>query len=290
MKIGFIGAGTVGALLATNLHAKGYAVTSIASRTRASAERLALHINATAFENLQTVADACDMIFITTPDDAIDPVVRSIRWAQRHQVVHTSGGLTNAVLQPVMDTGGQVACFHPFQTWIPGTPNKLPGVTVALEGDGPIIDHLEELANALGCPVVYVKAQDKVVYHLAGVFASNYITTLFGTALQAFEEIGIPSDKARTALLTLLKGTVANLDAVGLPKALTGPIARGDTGTISRHLQVLEQRNPELLPMYATLGRKAVYTAMVKGSADPIVLEIILGLLDNAEHAHALSA
>ncbi len=290
MKIGFIGAGTVGSLLATNLHAKGYAVTSIASRTRASAERLASHINATAFENLQTVADACDLIFITTPDDAIGPVARSIRWSPRHQVVHTSGGLTNEVLQPVVDAGGQVACFHPFQTWIPGTPNKLSGVTVALEGDGPIIDQLEELTNALGCPAIYVKAQDKVVYHLAGVFASNYIATLFGTALQAFEEIGIPSDKARVALLTLLKGTVANLDAVGLPKALTGPIARGDAGTISRHLQALEQCNPELLPMYTTLGRKAVYTAMVKGSADPIVLEIILGLLDNAERAHALSA
>lgn len=289
-KIGFIGAGTIGSMLAAALHEHGYEVTSIASRTRSSAERLAARINATAFENPQTVADACEIIFITTPDDAIAKVARSIRWQSRHRVAHCSGGLTIEALQPVTDAGGQVAGFHPFQTMIPGTPNKLPGATVALEGEGPWVDELEQLAAKLGCPTIEVKSEDKIIYHLAGVFASNYVVTLYNTAVQAFEDIGIPSDKARGALLTLLKGTVANIDAVGLPQALTGPVARGDSGTIVRHLAALEKRSPELLPMYTTLGRKAVYTAMAKRSADPIVLEIILGLLDHAERAHALTA
>ena len=278
-RIGFVGAGTVGSLLANSLHSHGYPVAAVASARHASAERLASAVHATACDHAQQVADASDIVFITTPDDAIEKTAAAVRWLPRHNAVHCSGALTVAVLGPVTRAGGQVAGFHPMQTFTAGGRNSLSGVTVAIEGEGALQRELAGIAAELGCPAIAVKSSDKAMYHLSGVLASNYVVTLYQTAVQVLEEIGVPSNKAGTALLTLLEGVASNIAMAGLPAALTGPIARGDAGTISRHLDELRRRSPELLPLYEALGRETVPIAAAKGIANVAALERILNLL-----------
>ena len=118
-RIGFIGSGRVAAALARGLEAHGYPVRAVHSRTRASAERLAesLSAGATVFPHAQAVADACDLLFITTPDDAIAQTAAAIHWYPRHSVVHCSGALSMEALEPVSQAGGAVGGFHPMQTF-----------------------------------------------------------------------------------------------------------------------------------------------------------------------------
>ena len=93
IKIGFIGAGKVGTALAVQLSAKGYPVVAVASRTMQSAQKLADAVaTCRAYENVQQISDNTDLIFITTPDDAIEPVAAKIKWHKGNLVVHCSGG------------------------------------------------------------------------------------------------------------------------------------------------------------------------------------------------------
>jgi predicted short-subunit dehydrogenase-like oxidoreductase (DUF2520 family) len=99
--------------------------------------------------------------------------------------------------------------------------------------------------------------------------ASNFLVALVDAAAEALAAAGVDRDEAPRALVPLLAGTVENLGKVGLPGALTGPIARGDAGTVTRHLRALEEHAPQLLPMYKVLGRRAVEVARRKNEASP---------------------
>ena len=120
-------------------------------------------------------------------------------------------------------------------------------------------------AIVLGGRWVALKAEDKVLYHAAAVTACNYLVTLVKLATDLWHTFGIPPDQATQALLPLVRGTIRNIDTVGLPQCLTGPVARGDTGTIRKHLEALEQRAPAILPAYRELGLQTIPIALAKG-------------------------
>ena len=129
---------------------------------------------------------------------------------------------------------------------------------------------LEGLVQDLEGLWFVIKPEDKALYHLAAVYASNYVVTLAQLATTVWRGIGIPDEQANQALLALMKGTVNNLERVGLPNALTGPIARGDLGTVEKHLQELGQRTPELGPVYRELALLTVPIALEKGTLAPL--------------------
>ncbi len=101
-----------------------------------------------------------------------------------------------------------------------------------------------ELAKAMKGNIIMLKAGDKVLYHAAAVTLSNYLVTLMKTAADLWQSFGIPQEEAVKALLPLLKGTVNNIERVGIPGCLTGPIARGDVETIRKHVAALEKAHP----------------------------------------------
>jgi predicted short-subunit dehydrogenase-like oxidoreductase (DUF2520 family) len=107
-----------------------------------------------------------------------------------------------------------------------------------------------------------------VLYHAAAVFACNYLVTLVKLALDLWKDFGVSSREATRALLPLLKGTINNIDNIGLPNCLTGPVARGDLGTIEKHLSVLESRSPSLLTTYKELGLQTIPIALAKGKVN----------------------
>ncbi len=267
-KLGFIGAGTVGTALAVRLKGKGYPVVAVSSRSRTSAENLARAVaGCRVLDSNQAIADNAELIFITTPDDAIAPVASEVQWHPGQSVVHCSGADSVDILQPARELGAKVGAFHPLQTFASAQQamENIPGSTFALEAEEPLLSTLKDMATALDGHWVELKASDKVLYHAAAVIACNYLVTLVKLATDLWQTFGVPPPQATKALLPLLRGTLNNIDNVGIPQCLTGPIARGDIGTINKHLDSLKATAPHLLPTYRELGRQTVPIALAKG-------------------------
>jgi len=270
-RIGFIGAGTVGTALAVSLARCGYAVTGVASRALASAQRLGSRVaGCRALLTAQDVADLCDLVFITTPDEAIGPVAQRVRWRPGSSVVHCSGADSTDILEPARLAGAHVGCFHPLQTLVSleYALDNLPGSTFALEGEEPLLGLLKQMALDLGGRWVVLRPEDKVLYHTAAVLACNYLVTLVKLSTDLWKTFGVGQKEAAEALLPLLRGTINNIARVGLPHCLTGPIARGDTLTVIKHLTALGQEAPQLLAVYRELALQTIPIALAKGRLD----------------------
>ncbi len=268
LKLGFIGAGTVGTALAVRLSSKGYQVVAVSSRSRASAENLAQVISSCrAFDNSQDVVDIAELVFITTPDDAIAKVVSQLKWHVGQSVVHCSGADSAEILQPAKKSGAHAGVFHPLQTFasIKQAMENIPGSTFALEAEEPLLNILKDMATTLDGHWIELKATDKVIYHAAAVMACNYVITLVKLATDLWQTFSIPPQQATQALLPLLRGTISNIETIGIPQCLTGPIARGDAGTVKKHLSALEEVAPAVLSTYRELGLQTIPIALAKG-------------------------
>lgn len=260
-RIGFIGAGRVGSVLATTLHEAGYPVVAVASRSLASARALADRIpGCVAFEQAQAVAETSDVVFLTTPDDVIADVVAMVPWHPGQTVVHTSGVHSLDVLAAAAQAGALTGSMHPLQTFAdPGRGlDLLRGTAFAIEGDHALLPFLHGLVQALGGYAIELPPGAKTFYHIAAVLVSNYTVTLAKLATDLWARFGVEREEALRALLPLLRGTLANLEALSLSKALTGPIARGDTGTVRYHIEALTAHAPALLAVYRSLGLQTV--------------------------------
>jgi len=268
LKLGFIGAGTVGTALAVLLSRKGYPVVAVASRSPGSAGKLASQVNGCqALNGSQAVADVASLVFITTPDDAIGQVASQVSWHGGQSVVHCSGAASTDILEPARKSGAMVGSIHPLQTFagVEQAIANIPGSTFALEADEPLLDTLKDIANTLDGAWIELKAGDKVAYHAAAVIACNYLVTLVKLATDLWQTFSVPPDQATRALLPLIQGTLNNINNIGIPRCLTGPIARGDTGTIKKHLDTLNTAAPHLLATYKELGLQTIPVSLAKG-------------------------
>jgi len=271
VKIGFIGAGTTGTALAVRLAQQAYEVVAVSSRSLTSAEKLARRINSCqVYDAAQEVADVAQLIFITTPDDAIPNVAAEVGWHNGQNVVHCSGAHSVDILEPAKRRGANTGCFHPLQTFasVEQAIDNIPGSTFAVEAEESLLTILKDMATALEGDWVILKAGDKVLYHAAAVFACNYLVTLVKLATDLWQTFGVSQAQATKALMPLLQGTLSNIANVGLPNCLTGPIARGDLGTIRKHLEALAKQSPSLLGTYKELGLQTIPIALGKGKID----------------------
>lgn len=273
--VGFIGAGRVGTALASLLHARGVQIAGVSGRALTDARRMALAAGLereAARERAETVA-LSSIVFLTVPDDMVGSLCQEVAeeggWREGQGVVHCSGALPSDVLAPARERGALVASFHPLQAFATAEAAiaHMPGSAFAIEGDAPLVAELDRLANLLGGTALHLTPGEKTLYHAAAVIASNYTVTLAALASELLAREGIAPDAniALRYLLPLLRGTVDNLDALGLPGALTGPIARGDAGTVSRHLHDLDGCAPDLAHLYRHLARLTLPLALEKG-------------------------
>ena len=282
LKLGFIGAGTVGTALSVRLSSKGYQVIAVSSRSQTSARKLAQAVSGChAFNNNQDVADTAELIFITTPDDTIASVASEIQWHRGQSVVHCSGALSTDILESAKKLGAQVGAFHPLQTFasVKQAIENIPGSTFAVEAEEPLLSTLKDIATALDGHWIELKANDKVVYHAAAVIACNYLVTLVKLATDLWQSFNIPQSQATQALLPLIRGTIHNIDTVGIPQCLTGPIARGDIETIKKHLDALQKVAPALLSTYQELGLQTIPVALAKGKINQHQAEELQAIL-----------
>ena len=282
--IGFIGAGKVCAALANGLTSAGYRVAAIGSRTQRSAEDIAAQIpSCDAVELPEDVIERTDLVFLTVPDDAIAAVAGSVRWRDDSFAVHCSGGTPLAALAVAEAAGVTVAAFHPLQTFATrdGPPQMLAGSTFALETNSPqLARFLSTMAADLGCSTLALRAADRALYHVSGVMASNFIVAMIAQAAGLWEHLGSDRSAGLAALLPLVRGTVRNLETIGLPDALTGPIARGDVGTVEGHLNALNDREPGLARLYAAVARETIDLAVEQGRLTPETTGALLALIE----------
>ena len=166
--------------------------------------------------------------------------------------VHLSGALDLDVLGPLR--GHELGSFHPLQSFpVPRPPAAFHGITVAVDATTPRLRRrLAALARRLGARPKTVAAPDRAVYHAAGVFASNFLDVVVGEGVRMLEGIGWTEAEATKALLPLVDGAVENIRRRGVVGALTGPIRRGDAGTVARHLGAID--NADLYRMLGTIA------------------------------------
>ena len=284
LKLGFIGAGRAANALALGLRAQGYTVAAVSSRTPSSAETLAGRVDGCApYTDPQPVADACDLVFITTPDSAIESMARALRWRAGMWVAHCSGAETTDVLEAACDQGVLTGSFHPMQTF-PGTENadasNLSGIAYAVEGPPPLANALKDMASALGGWPVEIDPQDRALYHLSGFLACGAVVALMAQASELWRVMGYTREQGQEALLPILRRTVDSLESRGIPAALTGPVSRGDVSTVIKHLDALESRAPAALPIYCRTALGAVSLSRERGGIDGTIERELTQLLE----------
>ncbi len=287
-RVGVIGAGAVGGALLAALSARGasagLAPVAVASRTYAHAQAAAARTpGCEALATCAALAERCDLVFIATPDDAIHTVAEDVVWRHGQAVVHLSGAQGAAPLAAAAARGALIAALHPLMTFpqalrgaaAPQILARLAGASWALEcADVGLAARLTAFVAALEGQVITLTEADRAPYHLSGVLASNYIVTLMDAATQLWAGWGVDRDEALRALLPLLRATIENLEAVGLPAALTGPIARGDVGAVRIHETWLRAHASEpldgqaLRAAYEALARLTLPLAREKGTLD----------------------
>jgi predicted short-subunit dehydrogenase-like oxidoreductase (DUF2520 family) len=285
LRIGFVGAGQLATPLAWSLARAGYGVVGAASRSAASAARLAQGIaGAKAYDDAEQLLNDADLFIIAVPDDAIEPMTRALPWQPRHSVVHCSGATEVSALAAAAAKGASVGGFHPLQTFTDAEAamQTLPGCTIAIEAEGPLFNLLWAMAEALGCHPIRLPPGARALYHASGSFAASFLVGLFNDALTLWSAFGVDREAAFRALLPLTKGTVAALEANGPIRGLAGPIARADVGTVARHIEALRRHAPALLPTYLDIARRSLPIAEAKGGTSKDKLNALKALLDRA--------
>ena len=272
-KVAIIGAGTVGTALGYLLRQGGYSVVGVASRTLESAEKAREFIGeGEAATDLAAISRKADIVFITTSDSAIEGVCIKIALAggvnPGATVFHTCGALSSEILGSARDGGAYVASLHPLQSLasVQEAVKNLPGSYFSIEGDEAALSIAREVIVVLNGKEISLEVGKKALYHAGAAVASNFLVATVSFALELFEAAGISRKESLHALMPLINGTVKNIETIGIPLALTGPISRGDIGIVEDHLMIISKERPELLGLYAELGRQTVKVALEKGT------------------------
>ena len=244
MRLVLVGPGRAGMSLAIAASAAGHEVEAVVGRTAESALRGAAMVAAPALTIGETLPEA-DLLVIATRDAAIGGVAERLAESEPPvpAVVHLSGLSPVAVLDPLAAQGLDTGSFHPLQT-LP-TPEagaaRLRGAFIAITAGPSVGARLEDFARSLGATPFNLDDAQKPLYHAAAAAAANFPLAAFAMASDLFAAAGVPWEAARP----LVEAVVANAFEIGPRAALTGPVARGDEGTVAAQLQAVASSNPE---------------------------------------------
>lgn len=278
LSFAIIGCGKVGGMLGRQLARAGYRPAGFYSRRPESALHAArMTVNdagaATGMvhEKPWNAARQADVVFITTPDQAIETVCGEVAdkggFRKGAVVLHCSGALPSTVLTAACSCGAHVASMHPLQSFAgESAGNPFHSIMMAVEGEGPALEIAKAIAVDLSARPFVLPTEGKTFYHASAVVASNYLVTVMDLAFQLMAAAGVPESSAFGVLAPLIRGTLANLETIGIPNALTGPIARGDIDIVEKHLGAIRGLSSELAARYARLGSDTISLALAKGT------------------------
>ncbi|SDO90184.1 Rossmann-like and DUF2520 domain-containing protein [Lentzea jiangxiensis] len=275
LAVGVISAGRVGSVLGAALARTGHVVTGVSAVSRASRDRADELLPGVPVADPTEVAQRADLVLLAVPDDELEGLVKglvatgSLRAGQI--VAHTSGAQGVKVLEPAAELGALTIALHPVMTFT-GRPEDLQrmsaacvGVTAA-DGDEVAWSVGEALVVEMDAEPVRVPESVRPLYHSALAHGANHLITLVRDAADLLTNAGVAD--AERLLGPLLSAALDNALRHG-DRALTGPVARGDTGTLRKHLGVLAQQAPETLPSYRVLARRTADRAERSGLLKP---------------------
>ena len=281
LRVGVVGAGRVGAVLGAALAAAGHRVVAVSAVSEASLERAATLLPDVPVHPVEEVVAAADLVLLAVPDDALTDLVAGLAttkvWRSGQIAAHTSGAHGLAPFAPAVDQGVIPLALHPAMTFT-GTSLDLARLHEACFGittPEPLRAVAEALVMEMGGEPVWVPEASRPLYHSALAHGSNHLVTLVAQTREILAEAGV--EHGERLLRPLLQASLDNALASG-DSALTGPVARGDAGTVATHLRVLDALAPDIRPAYAAhataTARRALRTGRLRSDQAAPILEL----------------
>jgi len=264
--VGLIGPGRAGIGLALALTQAGYTVRLHGRHKKKVPAPLTLTVGDG--DSPPDWIGAAAVVILAVRDDGIRPLAAALAAARAitpgHVVLHLSGAQGQEALGALVTTRAALGSLHPLQTIVEPdrAPARLKGSWAAVEGMPRAIEAAERLAQDIGMRPFRIATKAKAIYHAGAVFASNYLVVVEALGQRLLRHAGMTDADAWAALRPLVEGTLENLGRIQPKDALTGPIARGDSATIVRHIESLTFDDGKL---YRELGRAALELAQKSG-------------------------
>jgi predicted short-subunit dehydrogenase-like oxidoreductase (DUF2520 family) len=282
LSVGVLGAGRVGAVLGAALVAAGHSVVAASAVSDASRRRAAALLPGVPIVAADEVPRGVDLVLVTVPDDALGDLVSGLAQtgalAAGQLVAHTSGRHGLAVLEPATRRGALPMALHPVLPFT-GTEvdlARLTGTSFGVTSPDPLRPIAESLVLEMGGEPVWLPDAMRPLWHAALAHASNHLVTLVASASDLLRQAGVeePSRVLAPLLGAALDGSLRAGDA-----ALTGPVSRGDAGTVRAHVEVLAAVAPEVLSAYVAMARLTADRALAAGRLDPNAAGDLLAVL-----------
>jgi predicted short-subunit dehydrogenase-like oxidoreductase (DUF2520 family) len=292
-RIGVVGGGRVGAVLAAALRSAGHEISAVAGESDASRTRIETLLAGVRVDKPTAVARSCDLLLLTVPDDMLDNVVTTLSAAGAIRagqfVVHTSGKHGLAVLAPAAARGARVLAMHPAMTFT-GTDvdlARLPGCAFGVTATEDTLALARTLVADLGGRLVQVAEEHRTLYHAGLAHGANHLVTVVAQAMDLLRASGAedPAATLRPLLTAALDNALTYGDA-----ALTGPIVRGDVETVRAHLADIATSAPATLEAYVAMARATANRAVLDGRLLPIRAAKLVGILNDAVAARTPAA
>ncbi|HEV2889813.1 MAG TPA: DUF2520 domain-containing protein [Frankiaceae bacterium] len=282
LSVGVVGIGRVGSALAVALARAGHPVVAVSGVSDASRRRAAERLPSADVLPADEVVALADLVLLTVPDDALEGIVQGLAdvgaFRRGQFVVHTSGRHGLGVLAPATRAGALPLALHPVMTFAGGAEDaeRIAGTSFGVTAPEELRAVGETLVVEMGGEPVYVPEELRVLYHSALAWGANYLTTLVTTAADLLRAAG--AEHPELLLAPLLGAALDNALRRG-DAALTGPVSRGDAGTVTEHLRALRATAPEVVPAYVALARLTADRALRDGRLDPRRAEALLDVL-----------
>jgi predicted short-subunit dehydrogenase-like oxidoreductase (DUF2520 family) len=285
-EVGVVGAGRVGAVLGAALMRAGHHVTGVSAVSQASLDRAAALLPGVPVRPIPEVVSGAHLVVLAVPDDALADLVAGLSatgtFTPGQLVMHTSGAHGIGVFEAAAASDIVPLALHPAMTFT-GTALDLDRLHECCFGVT-TVDLARPLAEALviemGGDPVWIPEAERVTYHAALAHGANHLVTLVAQSMQLLTEAGV-EDPARV-LEPLLSAALSNTLQLG-DAALTGPVARGDAGTVAGHVAMLRRVAPDIRPTYLALARATAQRALLSGRLRAAAAEPLLELLAHEE-------
>jgi predicted short-subunit dehydrogenase-like oxidoreductase (DUF2520 family) len=305
LGVGVVGAGRVGAVLGSALRAAGHAVVGASGISDASRERIETLLPGVPNLTVDEVVERAELVLLAVPDDALAGLVAGLAdvgaWQPGQLVVHTSGRYGVGVLDPARRAGVIPLALHPAMTFT-GTSldlARLEGCAFAVTAPAAVLPIGQALVVEVGGEPVVVQEEARGLYHAALAHGANHLVVLVAQAAQALEAAGVaaPGRVLGPLLGAALDGATRAADVregvgPGAISALTGPVSRGDVGTVVGHLEVLgdlaaRTGATDVPASYTELARGATRRALATHRIDDTAAQALLDALGGAPPATA---